>query len=101
MRAGPEPASANSLTHASTRPPPGTDLSPLQTVFSCSIQPLDPRNAKVALGATAEGWKRVHLLPLCAENSHRLARRAAMPISPQRRTLGDLAVRRTVRVDRR
>jgi hypothetical protein len=30
-----------------------------------------------------------------------LARRAAMPISPQRRTLGDLAVRRTVRVDRR
>ena len=51
MRAGPEPASANSLTHASTRPPPGTDLSPLQTVFSCSIQPLDPRNAKVALGA--------------------------------------------------
>jgi hypothetical protein len=48
----------------------------------------------------------VHLLPLCAENSHRLARRAAMlppllPISPQRLTLGDLAVRRTVRVDRR
>jgi hypothetical protein len=37
----------------------------------------------------------------CAENSHRLARRAAMPISPQRLTLGDLAVRRTVRVDRR
>jgi hypothetical protein len=30
-----------------------------------------------------------------------LARRAAMPISPQRRTLGDPAVRRTVRVDRR
>ena len=30
-----------------------------------------------------------------------LARRAAMPIPPQRRTLGDLAVRRTVRVDRR
>jgi len=30
-----------------------------------------------------------------------LARRAAMPISPQRRTRGDLAVRRTVRVDRR
>jgi hypothetical protein len=30
-----------------------------------------------------------------------LARRAAMPISPQRRTLGDLAVRRSVRVDRR
>jgi hypothetical protein len=28
-------------------------------------------------------------------------RRAAMPISPQRRTLGDLAVRRAVRVDRR
>jgi hypothetical protein len=54
MRAGPEPASANSLTHASTRPPPGTDLSPLQTVFSCSIQPLDPRNAKVALGAKGE-----------------------------------------------
>jgi hypothetical protein len=26
---------------------------------------------------------------------------AAMPISPQRRTLGDPAVRRTVRVDRR
>src|SRR5882724_5789517 len=35
------------------------------------------------------------------ENSHRLARRAVMPISPQRLTLGDLAVRRTVRVDRR
>ena len=30
-----------------------------------------------------------------------LARRAAMPISPQRRTVGDLAVRPTVRVDRR
>ena len=30
-----------------------------------------------------------------------LARRAAIPISPQRRTLGDPAVRRTVRVDRR
>jgi hypothetical protein len=42
----------------------------------------------------------VHLLPLCAENSHHLARRAAMPISPQRLTLRDLAVR-TVRVDRR
>jgi hypothetical protein len=30
-----------------------------------------------------------------------LARRAAMPISPQRRTVGDMAVRPTVRVDRR
>jgi hypothetical protein len=30
-----------------------------------------------------------------------LARRVAMPISPQRRTLGDLAVRPSVRVDRR
>jgi hypothetical protein len=36
---------------------------------------------------------------LGAENSHRLARRAATPISPQRLTLGDLAVRRTVRVN--
>jgi hypothetical protein len=29
------------------------------------------------------------------------ARRLLLPISPQRRTLGDLVVRRTVRVDRR
>ncbi len=70
MRAGPEPASANSLTHASTRPPPGTDLSPLQTVFSCSIQPLDPRNAKVGCGATPAGSAVRHQRLKCAESGH-------------------------------
>jgi hypothetical protein len=39
--------------------------------------------------------------PVTCHFENYLARRAAMPISPQRRTLGDLAVRRIVRVHRR
>jgi len=58
-------------------------------------------SGNVRNGGKTGSWDAKDELPLSAENSHRLARRAAMPISPQRLTLGDLAVRRTVRVDRR
>jgi hypothetical protein len=45
--------------------------------------------------------KRKTLYVIMRKSENYLARRAAMRISPQGRTLGDLAVRRTVRVDRR
>src|ERR1700730_8928255 len=95
MRAGPAPASANSLTGATTRPPPGTDLSPLQTVFSCSIQPLDPRNSKVALGAKTEAAEYSDELPLSADSRPSRAAQGA-GVGPQSARSGGAGKRRRI-----